>query len=157
MLGSFLQGAPLWVWPLLVLLIFIGIKATRDRSAPVWMVYFLPLLGILSLRSVNALPASGPIWGVFLAAYIIGVALGFRYQKTVILGRDGGRVQLAGEWLTFGLLMVVFWMNFVGGVMKSVAPLIYSGPVFPIIFAVFAGMASGIFLGRAARVFKASS
>jgi len=55
-------GAPIWVWPFLVVLIIIGMRARRDRKASAFLIYAMPLLGILALRSTNALPAGSWIW-----------------------------------------------------------------------------------------------
>ena len=54
-----MTGAPLWVWPLLVVLVMGGARARRNRWVPVGMVYALPLLGVLGPRTVLSLPAGG--------------------------------------------------------------------------------------------------
>lgn len=146
------SGAPLWVWPLLVLLIYIGLKATRTRTVAAWPVYVLPLLGLLSVNALNGLAPISSVWGLFAVAYLIGAGTGFKFQRSVILEKTGASVTLVGEWVTFVVLMVVFWMNFVGGVMRAIAPDTYTSTEFHLIFAAFAGLAGGIFLGRAARV-----
>ncbi len=146
---------PVWVWPMLVLLIVVGLRATRQREAMVLPLYLMPLLGILSLNAVSRFQGGAMLWAVFAVAYLFGSMIGFRFQRGVLLGKSGTRVRLRGEWLTFGLMMVVFWMNFTGGVMRAVAPVMYRGAEFQYGFTVVAGLAAGIFLGRAVRVFRA--
>jgi hypothetical protein len=34
-----LTGAPIWVWPLLVVLILVGLRARNERTAPVLLIY----------------------------------------------------------------------------------------------------------------------
>lgn len=153
-LGMIAKGVPLWVWPLLVLLVVVGLRATRQRNTPVLPLYFLPLLGFLSLNAVSRFHAGPVIWLVFAGAYGLGAWLGFGFQGKVLLEKTGNRVTLRGEWLTFGLMMVLFWMNFAGGVMRAVAQDIYNGPAFQFGFAGVAGLAAGVFLGRAVRVLR---
>ena len=129
-MSGIITGAPIWVWPLLALLVFIGLRARRTRKAPVGLVYALPLLGALALRSTAALPADGWIWLVFAAAYVSGGWGGYLLQQGWLLGREGRMVRLAGENLTLAVMMLVFWANFAGGFLRAVAPGIYGAPVF---------------------------
>ncbi len=146
---------PVWVWPLLVLLVVLGLRATHRRETMVLPVYLMPLLGMLSINAVNRFQGGAVLWGVFAVAYLSGIGIGLWFQRRVVLGKSGTRVTLRGEWLTFGLMMTVFWMNFAGGVMRAVAPAIYGGLGFQTGFTIIAGVAAGIFLGRAVRVFRA--
>lgn len=58
-MSAIFAAAPVWVWPLLALLLTLGLNAMRSRSTPALPFYALPLLGLLSLRSVLSLEASG--------------------------------------------------------------------------------------------------
>jgi uncharacterized membrane protein len=70
------------------------------------------------------------------------------------LGREGNKVQLAGEGLTLVVMMVIFWANFAGGIRQAVAPDVYTSSVFHIVFVTLIATCSGSFLGRALRVWK---
>jgi hypothetical protein len=52
-----------------------------------------------------------------------------------------------------GVLMVIFWMNFAGGVVAAIRPLAYASFGFKMGFALSAGLAAGSWLGRALRTF----
>lgn len=151
---QFITGAPIWVWPLLALLIFVGMRARLTRMVPVALIYLLPLLGIMPLRSIAALPAGAWIWLIFGAGYVAGVWLGHHLQARWVLGREGHMVQVAGESLTLGLMMIVFWANFVGGVLQAVAPETYANPIFQGMFAAALAVTAGTFAGRALRVWR---
>lgn len=155
MISGIVSGAPIWVWPLLVLLLVLGARAMRPRLAPTMMIYMLPLLGGLSVNAVNNLPAVGYVWGVFVAGYLGGALAGYWVQRDWILGKSGSRVSLAGEGLTMTVLMAIFWMNFFGGVFRSVSPDTYESGSFHMTFALIAGLAAGSFMGRAFRVYQA--
>ncbi|WIY23466.1 hypothetical protein [Parasedimentitalea psychrophila] len=152
---EFLTGAPVWVWPLLAGLTLLGLQSTRERSTRVQLVCILPLLGLLGLRTVLALPVGLSIWAGFLAGYALATLLGFRLQGRWILNRQGNTVMLAGEWLTLITIMVVFWANFLRGVLQAVAPGQLAELSFVLPFTLVLGISSGLFLGRALRVIRA--
>lgn len=152
-----LLGAPIWVWPLLVFLIYFGLKAAVTRTVAVWPIYVLPLLGLLSVNAVNGLSPSTTIWIVFGLAYLVGAGTGFQYQRSIVSQKVRTTVTLAGEWITLLVLMVVFWMNFLGGVMRAIAPDVFASAGFHQVFAAIAGLAAGSFLGRATRVYLAKA
>lgn len=147
-----LTGAPIWVWPLFIALVFVGMRARRERVVPVGLIYALPLLGIMAIRSVAGLPAAVWIWAVFAAAYAAGAWGGYLLQRAWVLGREAGKVRLAGESLTLTVMMLVFWANFAGGFMRAVVPDAYAGSLFHIIFAALLAISCGSFAGRALRV-----
>ena len=155
MIAGILQNAPIWVWPLLVVLIAVGLRASRAREARTWMVYALPVLGVLAVSAVSRLPAPVWIWGVFVLAYGLGALAGFRFQGRIILHKANGVARLSGEWLTLVVLMVIFWMNFAAGFTAQVMPWVYVSIGFHSAFAMVEGLASGSFLGRAARLLRA--
>lgn len=152
---EFLIGAPYWVWPLLAGLIVLGLQSTRQRSTKVRLVWIMPLLGLLGLRTVLALPVGPIAWGGFLIGYALATLYGFRLQKRWVLSRQGNSVLLAGEWLTLITIMVTFWATFLRGVLDAVAPETLTQLSFVLPFTLVLGLCSGLFLGRALRVIKA--
>lgn len=153
MLIQIISGAPIWVWPLLVGLVLLGLRATKERRTPYLPIYFYWLLGILSLNAVNGLSPSPMVWAVFGGLYLLGAALGFQFQRRIIVTKSAGRITLKGEWVTLAVFMTVFWMNFVGGVVSAISPETYAAAGFHMIFAAIAGLVAGSFIGRALRVF----
>ncbi len=151
---QFLTGAPVWVWPLLLLLILVGLRARQARSVPVVLIYLLPLLGLLALRSTAALPADNWIWLVFGGGYAAGVWAGHHLQARWVRAREGARVRLAGENLTLVVMMVIFWANFAGGVLREVAPAVYGMAAFQVILVLLVAASAGSFAGRALRVWR---
>jgi len=153
MLTGILTGAPIWVWPLLVVLITLGLLASKSRTRPSLPIYLYWLLGFISLNAVNSLAPAPLVWAAFGAAYLLGAGLGYQFQRRIIIGKSAGRVSLKGEWLSMGVFMMIFWMNFVGGVISAISPDAYASSAYHCVFATVAGMAAGSFIGRALRVF----
>lgn len=152
MFSGIVSGAPIWVWPLLVVLVLLGLRATRTRTAPIALYYVLPLMGILSFRSVGVLPAAQSVWIFFGIAYLLGAYGGFQFQRKLVISKSQGRVTLKGEWLTLTVLMIIFWMRFAGSMIQAIAPVIYTSASFHMMFSSIAGLAAGTFLGRAMRL-----
>lgn len=153
-MSGFITGIPLFVWPLFGLLLFLGLRARRDRTVPVALIYGLPFFVVMALQSVAALPAGGWIWGLFAIAYLAGVAGGFSVQGRWIMGYAEGKVALRGESLTLFVMMVLFWANFVSGTLEALAPDTYTHPLYLGLFVICVAAGSGSFGGRAVRVMR---
>lgn len=146
-------NAPLWVWPLLALLIVVGLNAMRTRQTLALAIYGLPLLGILPLRTVAGLEAAPWVWAVFAGAYALGAVIGFRFQAPRVLAKQSGRVRLRGEALTLVAVLVIFLANFLRGVLDAVAPQALESAGFAAALAGVLALVAGSFLGRALCVF----
>lgn len=141
-------GPPIWVWFLLVYLMIIGVKSFNTRKVPIFIFYLTPFLGLLSVRSISALEHATIAWVVFGLIYIISVFGFFMWQKRNILERHKRHMVLKGEWVSLASFMVIFWANFVQGVLTAVSPQTYQSLGFVVIFSAMLGLVSGSFLGR---------
>jgi hypothetical protein len=151
---SAITGAPIWVWPLLAFIVWYGIRVSNTRAVPVIAIYLTPLVGLLSINSVAGLPPSPVAWPAYVVAFVCGIAAGHRLQGKWIISKEDGKVTLSGEWLTLTVMLVIFCMNFVGGVSAAMFPATYESVAFIGLFAIFAGLASGSFCGRALKVWR---
>lgn len=141
-------GPPIWVWFLLTYLIFIGVKSFNTRKVPIFIFYLTPLLGLLSLRTISRLEHIEIVWAAFGLIYILSAVGFFNWQKRNLLERQKRHVVLKGEWVSLVSFMVIFWANFVQGVLTAVSPETYQSLEFVVIFAALLGLVSGSFLGR---------
>ena len=41
-------NTPLWVWPLMVLVIWLGVLGLRSRTLPLWRLAILPVVGLVT-------------------------------------------------------------------------------------------------------------
>lgn len=151
-LSGIWQGAPIWVWPLFVVLLVIGFLAMRNRSSSALPYFFYPLFGLSAFNAVTGLAHVPTNWLVFGGGYLIGLVLAFRWQDGLILEKTGLRMQLKGERITLLVLMVIFFSNFVNGVIEAVSPQLREALGFTIVFAGLISVCSGSFTGRALRV-----
>ena len=148
-----LLNTPVWVWPLLAILIAVGLRARHTRIVPLWLLYVLPVLALLPLHATASLGAGGWVWAVFTVAFCAGAGGGFFLQGRWLLGRVGTKLQLAGENITLVVLMVIFFANFVLGFLTATAPALAASPMFHTVFVVVIASCGGTFSGRALRCF----
>ncbi|GLQ33893.1 hypothetical protein GCM10007939_01760 [Amylibacter marinus] len=149
-----LNGAPLWVWPLLVGLIALGLITARTRWTSLVPFYFLPLLALISLQGILALDPQILVWPIYGIGYSIGAYWVYRRQAGLILERAEGRVRLQGEWLPMISLMVIFWANFANGTISAISPSAAQGVPFVVVFVAIVSLVSGSFLGRSVRILR---
>ncbi|MFS8183451.1 hypothetical protein ACMG4P_18150 [Pseudovibrio denitrificans] len=145
----FVTGAPLWVWPLLALLVYWGIKSSKQRTISANSAYLLPFFGLITINGIIALPNPSLSWSAFFILYALIAGATFQLQKRWIIARDGDQVTLAGEWFTFSVLMAQFVINYIGSATQIANPDLYASPIFLTLFASVIGATSGTFLGRA--------
>lgn len=151
-MSQIITNTPLWVWPLFLLLLAMGLRAARDRWVPVALIYCLPLLGISGVRTVTGLEGPMMIWLGFMGGYFLGLWIGFQLQQRWVIVREGARVHVRGEYWTLSAMMLIFGANFVSGVLEAVAPSFHAHPVFQLIFAALIALGSGSFAGRGLRI-----
>ncbi len=152
---AFLSNAPIWVWPLFLALLFLGLRSTRTRRVPVALIVALPFLGLLSLRNLAGLNVPSLVWPLWAVAVLLGALAGHALQKRWLIRREGAFAQVKGEWLTLIVVMLIFWSNFVFGAVEAAAPGLKSGPAFVIPMALILGACAGSFAGRAIRILRA--
>jgi len=148
-------SAPLWVWPLLALLLLLGLRSRQERTLPMAVIYLLPAIGLLTLPTLLALPYAGIALAAHLVAYGAGATAGYRLQGRWLLAKAGGHARVAGENLTLAGMLTMFSAKFVHGTMTAAAPAIVSGWAYGMAFAAVTGVAAGLFGGRALRTITA--
>ncbi len=152
MFVTILSNIPLWVFPLFLGLLLLGMRATRDRTIPVLLFYGLPLLGLLSLGRARGLPEAEVALIALAIGFGIGGILGYALQGRWLVSRSVKRAEVKGEWLTMICLMGLFIGNFAVGMASGIAPEVAGSAGFAGSFGLVAGLLSGLFAGRAMRV-----
>jgi hypothetical protein len=152
-------GAPLWVWPVLAVLLAAGIAQMRARSVPRAVVLGVPaVLTVLSLGGVlSSFGASAAALAAWLAGAVAALALNER-----LLGlprgvrRVGGdRYAVPGSVVPLLLMLAIFATRFAVGAAAAVAPALVGGAWFVAGVGAVLGLLGGLFLARAWRILRA--
>jgi len=149
--GQVAGAAPIWVWPLLVALIALGISRMRDREMPVWRLMLLPAM-LVSSSLLTAL--IGSLSGSSLAAMGIGLGLGMtsgwmslRAVPVVLLA--GNRVLVRGEVVSLIAILVIFASRFANGAMVALVPHMLERPGVTELFFAAPVFCAGVMAARA--------
>lgn len=149
---AILAGVPVWIWPLLLVLVLLGLHSSRDHPVLIPTYLAMPLIAISNLPTLQAQPnleLALAVWGV---TYLCGALLGHRLQTRWMITRRGLKAWVRGEWFSMAMMMLLFWVNFANALVDAVAPEISASLAFGLILATLLGLASGSFLGRALRI-----
>lgn len=144
MLRLFMQ-TPIWVWGLLVYILYVGIKALRDRDVLLYKLYIIPVL-FLVLRW-DAFSLSEFI--TYLVALVAGVSLGYSltHQRPGEVLVDSKIVCLKGSYTTLLMLLVFFVIKYTFGFWKATQSVMFEQYAY--IGAFISVLFPGFFLGRA--------
>lgn len=146
---TFFSNVPIWVFPLFVLLLALGFRASKDRKVPVLVISAMPLLGILTVRNILSLSPPSWIWLIAAFAYFCGVLFGMKVQHSLIGERTKRFAVVKGEWMTLTAMMLIFCAGFANGFLAAIAPFVTSSSIFLVLFVVTTCAPAGHFLGRA--------
>jgi hypothetical protein len=149
---------PVWVAPLFLLLVAFGLRQALTQRAGMRRVTIVPLV-LTSLSLIGTLSA----WNSD-ALSIVSWALALAVSATWVLRRPlpaGTQFELAGQvfllpgsWVPLAMMMGIFLTKFAMGALGAINPtLLHSLPLMLGASALY-GLCSGIFLGRAARLWR---
>jgi hypothetical protein len=148
-LFEIVRHTPLWVWPLLLLVVALGAYGLRRRVVAPWRLAILPLVGMgtsLAGLAQSTQPALAAVGGglALLVALPIGHALGRRRETRQL---DDGRLEIAGGWfmLLFGLS--IFLTRYALGVTLGVMSWLRAEPLWIALSGGVGGIVAGIGLG----------
>ena len=150
-MATLVSNIPLWVYPLFLGLLWLGLRATRDRSVSLLLMLALPLLGLLGLNRAWSLTAADTAVTGFVVAMMLGAGIGFMLQRRWIIAHEGTRLRVRGEWVTLLSMMSMFLLSFATGMMQGVGLTAVETVGFAAVYGACAGAISGVFLGRAAQ------
>lgn len=151
---TIISNAPVWVWPLLIGLLFLGLRATKERAVSKAVLLSLPLLALLSLPTLMRMEPAILVWMLYPLGYAIGAYIGYIKQARWLIADDGLHVTVSGEWLTLTSIMILFSANFVGGTISAMAPQVYTSPGFVAAYLALLATTSGLFGGRAIYIWR---
>ena len=158
MLIQIITRTPVWVWAILVLLLWAGFVQTLPRSVGLRRVTVLPLV-MVGLSLAGMLTAFGTghhallAWGAvaaITAAFVMQLSLpqATRYNSWT------QQFQLPGSWTPLVLMMGIFITKYAVGVTLAMHPEWARDALFSQSVAALYGSFSGVFAGRAARLWR---
>tara|TARA_A100001037_G_scaffold303427_1_gene337411 strand:+ start:1872 stop:2417 length:546 start_codon:yes stop_codon:yes gene_type:complete len=141
---------PSWIWPLLAVLLWIGLRAGHTRMVRVWQIWILPItifiVSLTTIVSINLNTASLFSW-LFGILAGCGLGWGFHQDENLRADRKHGLLQIKGEWKTLILIIVVFVYQYYWAYKTATAPELVSIPGVILSYTGFNGILTGLFFG----------
>lgn len=154
-----LRQTPSWVWGLLAGLLALGASQLRKRTASVARVSLLPLV-MSSLSVSGTFTALGNtthaaiVIGAWVGAAALAFALVARGPTSARFDPAQGVFHLPGSAVPLLLILGIFLVKYVVGVDLAMAPQLVRDPAYVLSVAALYGMFTGVFIGRASRLWR---
>jgi non-heme chloroperoxidase len=155
MILEIIKRTPLWVWPLLALLIALGLMQARDRELSRLRLLALPL-AMVALSLAATLNAFGVAAMAYIAwaaggtlALVIGLGAGAEPAKS---GKDPSLYKVAGSWVPLIVILGIFLVRYGVAATLAIAPGVGTAPAFQAGAGLLYGAFSGLLLSRALAV-----
>lgn len=135
---------PFWVWGVLVYLLFIGIKATKQRKLHPLKLFIVPIIFILINYKLIFLGNNSGVYITFLiTGYVIGFIMGTKVPIKVLPNLK--RIELPGNYYTIAFLIFFFVIKYAFGYLQATEPSLAARYLY--INILISGSLSGFFLG----------
>lgn len=161
MIVQILSNTPIWVWALLPALVFLGLSQARARTASMARVTVMPLAmaGFSAWGTVSAFGGS-PLFGYVMLAWMFAAAVMMALVAPMAVPRgttyDVAKrtFALPGSWAPLLLIMGIFVTKYAVGATLALQPGMARHGIFALAMGSLYGLFSGIFAGRAARLWR---
>lgn len=149
---------PVWVWAILGLLAWVGLKQTVPRSVSLRRITVLPVVMIgLSLAGMfTAFGAANHAllaWGI-AAAVSVAVVMTLNLPQATQYNTWTQHFHIPGSWTPLVLMMGIFITKYAVGVALAMHPDLARDAVFSQSVGALYGGCSGVFTGRALRLWR---
>ena len=147
---------PVWVWPLLAVLLALGWMQTRARrvslaralALPLVMLILTPATLVVRLAATGALAAALAMWAAgALGAALIGRRRALRPGEHFDAATR--RLHLAGSWAPLLIILGIFCLRYAVAATQAVNPALAAQPAFVLATAALGGMLNGWLVARA--------
>ncbi len=161
MFVQIITQTPLWVWAILVALVWVGLKQTLPRSVSLRRITVLPLVMVgLSLAGMVTAFGTGNhtllAWGI-AAAVAVSVVMTRNLPHGSQYNVWTESFQIPGSWTPLVLMMGIFITKYAVGVTLVMHPELARDALFSQSVGALYGGCSGVFVARAARLWRLAS
>jgi len=143
-------NTPLWVWPLMLFVLWLGWRGLQPRIMPPARLAILPLVSVVtSITGIAQSPQPAIAAAGWAAALLIALPFGWAIgtRRAVRLRPEDGRLELAGGWFALGFGISIFVVRYALGVLSSVMPQLRAEPLWIVLSGSVGGVVTGIGLG----------
>ncbi|MFN8526686.1 MAG: DUF6622 family protein [Chloroflexota bacterium] len=159
MFAQVVQNTPVWVWPVLGIILGAGALQLRPRTIPATLVVGMPVL--MAGLALFGVVSSFGIRVEVIGAWVLGAAIGLVLNEHVLRSPRAARFhpgseryEVPGSALPLVLMLVIFGARYVVGATTAMAPAVSATLVFIASACSILGLCSGLFVARALRILR---
>ena len=156
-LFQIVTNTPLWVWPLMVFVLWLGVQGLRPRVIPWWRLAILPAVGLATSLGGIAQSAN-PVWAAtgWALALLAFLPLGwvFGQNRAVRLHSEDARLEIAGGWFALVFGISIFAVRYAMGVLFGVLPALRGEALWIYLSGAVGAMVAGIGIGWLANLLR---
>lgn len=151
-----LSHIPGFVWAILVVILYFGLKQTSTTAMRAKRLVMLPVLWLVF--GVWGVEKSFGLDGLAGLAWLLGIVAGvltlraLRWPGNVRYDANSRRFIVPGSWVPMMLMLGIFVLKFASGMSLALHPGYAHNIVYAIAFSAAFGLFSGAFLGRAINI-----
>jgi pimeloyl-ACP methyl ester carboxylesterase len=143
------RHTPLWVWPLMLLVLWLGWSSSRPRTVHPLRLVPLPLVG-LGVTAAGALQSVAPM--LTLVGWLVGLLLSLPVgwlvgRRREVAWQPDGRLRIDGGWFMLGFAVSIFAVRYALGATFGVWPQLAAQPAWIAGAGMVGGVIAGIGLG----------
>jgi hypothetical protein len=149
-IGSIISGTPAWVWVLLIVLLYFGLRATQARTLGFFgYVIFPVIMVVLSINALSLLRLDAANGATIAVGAVLGIIAGTLLERRFAPTPLGnGRLHLAGEWTNLITVLVVFAVRYATGVIQAVDLPLTASPGFQVAVGIISALVAAMLLAR---------
>ncbi len=154
-LKDIVLNAPWWVWPIFLMIVALGLRATRRRLLnPLFLVllpgaFALVSLGVTFGRNIH----HADVLVSWIGGFLLGAALGWAGSIRSTVYPEGEGVSVPGSWAVLFVPLAFFALQFWFGFLRATEPGLVEMLPYRLIAPFGGALMTGFFSGRAAALF----
>ncbi|MGQ4878972.1 DUF6622 family protein [Billgrantia sp. LNSP4103-1] len=160
MLIEIIRNTPRWVFLLFIVLLVTGYRQSKDRTASRHSIAILPavfillaLYGVVSAFGTD--PAGLALWALGVACSVL-LHLKLMVPRGVRYSPAQQTFHLPGSWQPLVIMLAIFFAKYTVEVIRARQLPMADTSMFTATVSLFYGLFSGVFLGRALVIWRAS-
>lgn len=154
-ISAAIAHTPVWVWPLFVLVLFLGARNLWTRERPLSQMFILPaVMLIVALYNLTASSADLTlVIPAFVVSFGIGIGIGWNLvPKNVLALRDRGSVRIPGSVAPLLVVIALLILRYAIGYTYARWPQVRADPALALEFSATGALLAGILWGRILRL-----
>jgi hypothetical protein len=149
------KRTPTWVWAILAALVVLGAIQLRDRLVKRYTVLIAPAAFLVVGLMASARGSTGlVVWALSVAMVAIATYVVWRPTGGASYVAEGDQLQMPGSAIPMLLMLSIFVLNYAINVWLAINPALRAESAWQVIPALVLGTLSGVFIGRAATLFR---